>query len=234
MIKVSPKVLTLALAAVCTLSTQSANAASLNPGSLLQITGLVQVASSSSASPGDTLLFYRKDPVTFLNTTPAPLGSYGNYSVQLGTSSFAALTNTPNSADYEVASIKMSTPQTTTNPFLKVGLISGVGDVDFFLSSVSYNFTPAGIPGFSNLTVSGLGTFRIDGTNANVGQGSFSTQFLNLSNLPADRSFSGTQLVLEVVEVVVPEPSEVLGLLSISAGGVLTLLRRRRLVSASK
>jgi hypothetical protein len=217
--KISPKTLSLSLAAaICILSTQSAEAASLAPGSTLQLTGGVQIFDPS------TLLFFTQN-ATGGSLAAAPVGSYGNYSIQtfITDGSFASLP-TSNPAEYQIASINQFTPINT--PFIKIGPVASIGNVDFEINnaSVVWTYTPSSIAGYFNLSVEGNGVFRIDGTNANVGVGSFSSQFINISTLPTNRTYSGTLVTLEVV----PEPSEVMGLLAVSAGGALTLLRRRR------
>jgi hypothetical protein len=193
---------------------QSAN---LTAGSTLQLSGSVQIRTTST--PGDTLLFWKKD-ASGNDTTVAPMGSYGNYSVQTGPSDGSFDFQTSNSSAYQIASINQHTAIPT--PFLKVGSVAGVGNVTFNLTQILL-WQYAGLPGRNSLTILADGVFVVDGTNATLGVGSFSSQFINLCTLPTNRSYSGT---FEVQ--VVPEPAEVAGILCFGLMGIVATKRNAR------
>lgn len=211
------------------LQAATVQAASLNPASTLSLAGTVQITTTNASDPGDTLLFFPKNPITGADINPpAPVGFYGGYTVQTSSSDvdFAGLA--PNSASYQIASISKVTSPAPATPFLKIGQVGTIGNVDFDLQNITtWSFLPVG-GGRSILSVEGTGIFKIDGTNANLGVGSFSSQFLVTSALPSNRSYSGTFQV-----EVVPEPTEVAGILCLGLiGGAASLRRTRRSSSA--
>jgi hypothetical protein len=199
------------------LQIESVQAANLTIGSTLQLSGSVQITTAST--PGDTLLFWTKD-ASGNDIAVAPMGSYGNYSIQTGPSdgSFDFLTS--NSSSYQIASINQYTA--IPAPFLKVGSVAGIGNVTFNLTQILL-WQYSGLPGRESLTIVGDGVFVVDGTNTNLGVGSFSSQFINLGTLPTNRSYSGT---FEVQ--VVPEPAEVAGILCLGLMGIVTSIRHNR------
>jgi hypothetical protein len=199
------------------LQIESVQAANLTIGSTLQLSGSVQITTAST--PGDTLLFWTKD-TSGNDIAVAPMGSYGNYSLQTGPSdgSFDFLTS--NSSSYQIASINQHT--TIPAPFLKVGSVAGVGNVTFNLTQILL-WQYSGLPGRESLTILADGVFVVDGTNTNLGVGSFSSQFINLGTLPTNRSYSGTFAV-----EVIPEPAEVAGILCLGFMGIVTSIRQTR------
>jgi hypothetical protein len=199
------------------LQTKPVQAANLTIGSTLQFGGSVQITTAST--PGDTLLFWTKD-ASGNDIAVAPMGSYGNYSIQTGPSDGSFDFQTSNSSSYQIASINQHTAIPT--PFLRVGSVAGVGNVTFNLTQILL-WQYSGLPGRASLTILADGVFVVDGTNTNLGVGSFSSQFINLGTLPTNRSYSGT---FEVA--VVPEPGAVAGILCFGLMGMAATKRNAR------
>jgi hypothetical protein len=230
--KVSPKAsralcLSLAVAAVCISAPQQASAAGFfQDNSQLDITGNLVM---TSLSPVVAL--------QFLNYAgaPAPYDTYGNYFVSGGTGTFAGLPTFTQVATYNIRSITQGQPN--TSPFLRLGPIStaaansGTNGVRFVLDNPVFTTQSSG--GIDFVLLEGAGRWQVWNGSANGGQGEevqgevgFTSQrFQRLANNTVSYSATFT---------VVPEPSEVLGLFVVGASGALTLLRRRRLMSASK
>jgi hypothetical protein len=229
--KVSPKAsraLCLSLAvATCTYAPRSAEAAGFfQDNSQLDITGNLVM---TSLSPVVAL--------QFLNYAgaPAPYDTYGNYFVSGGTGTFAGLPTFTQVATYNIRSITEGQPN--TSPFLRLGPIStaaansGTNGVRFVLNNPVFTTQSSG--GTDFVLLEGAGRWQVWNGSANGGLGEevqgevgFTSQrFRRLANNAVSYSATFT---------VVPEPSEVFGLLVVGASGALTLLRRRRLMSASK
>lgn len=225
--KVSPKVLCLSLtvAALCISAPQSAEAAGFfQDNSQLDITGSVLMPSISPV----TLQFLTN------GGAPAPNDTYGDYFILGGTGTFGGLGSLQQpgqNANYNIRSITEGQPN--TDPFLRLGALNtafansnGFG-VRFVLDNPV--FTTQTFSGIDFIILEGLGRWQVwDGVNGQEVQGEVgftSQRFQRLAN---------NTVTYSATFVVVPEPSEVLGLLVVSASGALTLLRRRRLMSACK
>jgi hypothetical protein len=229
--KVSPKIvcLSLTVASICISTPQSASAAGFfTDGSQLDITGSVVMPSIAPV----TMNF-----LTYGNVA-APYDSYGNYFILGGTGNFNGLgsqSQPGQNTNYNIRSITQGQPN--TSPFLRLGPVStafansdGFG-VRFVLDTPTFS-TQSFQTVLGQLDVvilTGSGRWQVwDGANGVEVQGAAgltSQRFERYGNNPVTYSATFT---------VVPEPSEVLGLLVVGASGALTLLRRRRLMSASK
>jgi hypothetical protein len=223
----SPKALALLLAVstLCLCTSQSVQAAGFfQENSQLDITGSVLMPSVSPV----TLQF-----LTY-GGAPAPNDTFGNYFILGGTGTFGGLGSFQSpgqNTNYNIRSITEG--QSSTDPFIRLGALNtafansnGFG-VRFVLDNPV--FTTQTFSGIDFIVLEGLGRWQVwDGVNGQEVQGEvgFTTQrFQRLANNTVTYSATFT---------VVPEPSEALGLLVVGASGALTLLRRRRLLSASK
>jgi hypothetical protein len=217
--------LPLALAAMCICTAQSAEAAGFfQDNSQLDIVGSVFMPTLSPV----TLQFLTYGGVR------APNDSFGNYLISSGTGTFAGLPTFTQNTNYQIRSITDGTAD--TDPFLRLGPIAGSNgfNVRFVIDNPVFTTLSSGGSGGSDFVIlEGAGRWQVWNGSANGGRGEevqgevgFTSQrFRRLAN--NDVSYSATFTV-------VPEPSEVFGLLVVGASGALTLLRRRRLMSASK
>lgn len=195
-----------------------AEAATLTPGSTLNIAGFVKFDNTPVVPPAGGSLLFANSASAY-----AGIGTYGVFSSAFNTGSFAQVTS---------GSILSTAFGTAPVDFLKFNAANLVPtEVTFDLTSpLAYNSTLVDVNGsaYRQYNISASGIFESE-PNTNLGTGLLTLQFrIPSAGTDAQTSYSGTFVVGSPIAV--PEPAPFVGLLGLGLLGA-AIVRRRGLLS---
>lgn len=206
----------LALTLGAGLGVNSVEAATLIPGSTLNLNGFVSFDNTPVVPPpGGTLLFQTT------GGTFASVGSYGDFTSGANTGSFVGVTS---------GQILSLSPGTAPVDFLKFNAPNLVpSEVTFDLTApLVYNFNDVIVNGaaYKDYFISADGVFQ-SSPNTNLGTGQLTLQFrIPSAGTDQQTSYSGTFVVGAPISV--PEPAPFVGLLGLGLLGGVVVYRRRQ------